>query len=119
VRLKLAELDPHWVGLCQGHAIGITFLCPHCRKCRIGVAFDEPIGGHHLENVIGRDVAVFLTREFMTGTGRFQNSTLKKWHREGETFDGLSLSPSIDTSECGHWHGSVTNGEIVGGVQCA
>jgi Family of unknown function (DUF6527) len=117
--MKLTELDPHWVGLCRGHAIGVTFLCPCCRKTRIGIAFDEPIGGHHLENLIGRDVAVFLTREFREGTGRFQDSTLKKWHRIGETFQDLTLTPSIDTSEHGHWHGSITNGEMVGGSQIA
>jgi hypothetical protein len=101
--MRLVDLAPHWVGLCPGHAIGITFLCPHCRQTRIGVAFDVPIGGEHLENIIGRSVAAQLTSEF-------QN---KKWHREGDTFDTLTLTPSIDTSEHGHWHGHITNGEAL------
>lgn len=34
------------------------------------------------------------------------------WKREsGETFDTLSLSPSIDVK--GHWHGHISQGQIV------
>lgn len=94
--MKLSELDPHWVGLMPGHAWGITFLCPHCRKTRIGVAFDVPIGAEKIEDVINR----------MAFKG-------KTWHRDGDTFETLNLSPSIDTqTDHGHWHGHVKNGEI-------
>jgi Spy/CpxP family protein refolding chaperone len=34
------------------------------------------------------------------------------WHREGTTFEDLSLTPSIDASHFGHWHGFVTRGEV-------
>jgi hypothetical protein len=32
------------------------------------------------------------------------------------TFDNLSVQPSLDASPAGHWHGHITNGEIVGGI---
>ena len=36
------------------------------------------------------------------------------WNRiSGETFDTLSLVPSVDMSGVGHWHGHIVNGEIV------
>lgn len=107
--MKLTDLEPHWVGLMPGHAIGITFLCPHCRQCRIGVPFDEPIGGEKLESIIGRDLTVHLhsQKKFLADL-----MNKKHWHREGETFETLTLSPSIDTSEHGHWHGHINNGEI-------
>jgi hypothetical protein len=34
------------------------------------------------------------------------------WRREGDTFDTLTLSPSVDASPSGHWHGFVRNGEV-------
>jgi hypothetical protein len=34
------------------------------------------------------------------------------WQRTGETFDDLTLTPSIDASPSGHWHGYVTNGQV-------
>lgn len=29
----------------------------------------------------------------------------------------LTVTPSLDASAAGHWHGHITDGEIVGGVQ--
>jgi hypothetical protein len=34
------------------------------------------------------------------------------WKRSGEAFETLSLSPSIDASNAGHWHGFIKNGEV-------
>jgi len=34
------------------------------------------------------------------------------WDRQGDTFDTLTLLPSIDFSGKGHWHGHITNGVI-------
>jgi hypothetical protein len=31
----------------------------------------------------------------------------------------LTVMPSIDASDSGHWHGFITNGQVVGGVQAA
>jgi hypothetical protein len=33
------------------------------------------------------------------------------WQRTGETFETLTLAPSIDCSKWGHWHGLITNGD--------
>jgi hypothetical protein len=35
----------------------------------------------------------------------------KHWQRTGDTFENLTLSPSLDFSARGEWHGSITNGE--------
>lgn len=34
------------------------------------------------------------------------------WQRQGDTFETLTLAPSIDASRAGHWHGFIQNGEI-------
>jgi hypothetical protein len=39
------------------------------------------------------------------------------WQRTGNTFETLTLTPSIDASP--DWHGYVTSGQIVGGEQIA
>ena len=31
---------------------------------------------------------------------------------KGETFETLTLTPSVDASAAGHWHGHVTDGEV-------
>ena len=91
---------PHWVGLGPGHAVGMTFLCPHCRQIRLGIAFDPPIGGEILDTIIGPRLTLTHT-------------DMKVWKRSGgETFETICLSPSIDTSEHGHWHGFIVNGEV-------
>lgn len=32
--------------------------------------------------------------------------------RTGETFDTLTLTPSVGFDNIGHWHGSITDGQI-------
>jgi len=38
------------------------------------------------------------------------------WSFEGDSFENLTLHPSVDHSASGNWHGFITNGEIVGGL---
>jgi len=140
--VPLTSLDPRWVGAggpgifnrgadcsicdpktpnprcaeCEGrgyllvpaparHGIGISFLCP-CAVCtpkrsgnpdldfslRIFVAFSNPLDG-----------------------GPSLDPQHAEWQRTGETFDTLSLTPSIlrnpDRGGCG-WHGFVVNGVV-------
>lgn len=37
------------------------------------------------------------------------------WSIQGE-FENLTVTPSLDGSAGGNWHGLITNGEIVGGL---
>lgn len=100
--MKLTELNPRWTGYGQGeHTIvnGITFDCPHCRTQRLGVNFHPPIDP---KNWIGR--------------GTTWAHAALEWKREGDTFDNLTLSPSIDANSRidfhNHWHGFIDKGEI-------
>lgn len=34
------------------------------------------------------------------------------WKWEGDSFENLTVTPSIDASASGNWHGFITNGEI-------
>jgi hypothetical protein len=103
--VRLTELDPRWFTMGSSpDLVGITFECPHCvereratgdkRVQRIGVLFREEIDRDGLPNEV-----------HWTRPGN-------KWHREGDTFETLTLSPSVDASSDGHWHGFIRNGEV-------
>lgn len=104
--MKLTELNPHWITFSQNCGvpvyIGMTFRCPHCpagdrgETGYIAVYFDKPV-----------DPEQWLPRcEPLGKLAEFQ------WHRVGETFETLTLTPSINAGGVGHWHGWITNGEI-------
>jgi hypothetical protein len=103
--VKLTDLDPRWAcdadivigGEIQHfngrHGMAVSFECPCCRftprATRLAVWFSNPIDG-------------------LPPT----DDASKLWGRSGTTFDDLSLSPSIDASAHGHWHGFITGGEV-------
>ena len=100
--MKLTDLNPRWaldanIVLGGGpnvhdenrYGMAITFDCPHCRTTRLAVWFANPI-----DNKPATDNAVLL------------------WTRNGDSFANLTLSPSINAAPHGHWHGSITNGEV-------
>ena len=104
--MKLSELNPRWSGLPGPIYDGVTFDCPHCRiaglsgdSCqRIGVTFTPPIDPDGWWSRISQP----------TYAGRLL------WHREGDTFETLTLTPSVNTriDAKGHWHGFIKNGEV-------
>ena len=109
--MRLTELDPRWavdadivIGGVKKHFEGrdgmaVSFECPHCvererstgdkRVTRLAVWFANPIDG-----------------------GQPTDDAKTLWLRGGNTFETLTLSPSIDASSDGHWHGFISNGEI-------
>jgi len=94
--VKLGELEPRWFAQGEGrHGMGVSFLCPHCRRTRIPVPFAQPLdGGPPLPGAT--------------------------WERTGTTFDDLTLQPSISFMAVApdgdnvieHWHGHVTKGKV-------
>lgn len=109
--MRLTELEPHWVsefGRSDDVKQGVTFLCPHCRARRLGVFFDHPICGS-----LPVDLVAFNRARLRADDHPFDDIHVGAvlWHRAGETFENLSLSPSIDASAFGCWHGYLTNGE--------
>lgn len=90
--MRLAELDPRWISCTGRTGIGISFVCPHCqvfgRGQRLHVFFENPLDG---------------------GAPKPE---LRLWKRAGETFEDITLSPSIDASMWDHWHGHITSGTV-------
>lgn len=111
--MKLSDLDPHWVtpGNWSEQSprfyTGVSFLCPHCdpsqpehgpnRRRRLAVSFYPPIDPGGLMTQYGPD---WWPRRGDEHT-----------RASGETFDTLTITPSIGFDSIGHWHGYITNGE--------
>jgi len=114
--MKLIELNPQFIGAggegifnadgtkaIERNGIGIIFDCPCGCKDRIFVAIDPP----------------------MDCKGPWDNDR-HSWKRTGDTFENLTLTPSIlrvksytdkngvvyNFNNCG-WHGFITNGEVI------
>lgn len=102
--MKLVELNPEWLGY-GGNGVFTTstgLLIP--RRERIGIHMNCPCG-------CSRPLSLKFTNP-VDGLGPIVGTT---WERTGEDFETLTLSPSIqraDDDGC-HWHGYITNGEII------
>lgn len=105
--MRLTDLNPRWYTIGDSpDIVGLTFDCPCCGpdgkptslgtnyRPRIGVLFKEEIDRDGLPNDVHWSRAG------------------AKWHREGETFETLTLAPSINCEQFGHWHGWIKNGEV-------
>lgn len=110
--MRLTELAPRWFGV-DGRRLGVTFLCPHCREVRLAVAFANPADGGEPIPVVTDTGMPHVIRELMFEAHEFEVPPGFLWTREGADFETLSLTPSVDASASGHWHGFVKNGEIV------
>lgn len=106
--MRLTELDPRWMVLRDGgDAVGLTFRCPHCppgergATTYLGVMFAQTVDRDQL-NVDEKEWPTYMAT----------HPDAKFWTRTGDTFDTLTLSPSVDVSQHGHWHGFVSQGDV-------
>lgn len=107
--MKLTELEPRWI-----HPNVFVFLCPHCRKwllsCKnIQMSHEEQM--NLFEKEFGEDWNTMVIRTKPDASwsiaGRVPN------RRDAAFAEDVTVTPSIDASASGHWHGHITNGEIV------
>jgi hypothetical protein len=104
--MKLTDLDPKWLCV-NGHRIGFTFVSPTNPKWRqscfavSGISIDEQLDLFGDYNTQGCNSECAWTIE-----GGINNAD----------FDSITVTPSLDGSAGGLWHGLITNGEIVGGL---
>lgn len=116
--MPLTALEPRWWGDasaplpdCRVRVLGVTFLCPHCRTVRLGIAFANPWDGGPPSPIVSTTMPKII-RDHIHKHRTFDVPPGCLWTRTGMTFETLSLVPSVDASKSGHWHGSVTNGVV-------
>jgi uncharacterized protein DUF6527 len=104
--VKLVELNPKFLA---------SYGVEGQRTEGMGVDFDCPCGNH------SKDHRLYVPFENRIGPGPLASTTdAKGWKRTGETFEKLTLTPSIQRTEgvaddgigC-RWHGFITNGEVI------
>jgi hypothetical protein len=100
--MKLTDLNPRWVGIHGWSSdspfyIGVTFDSPTRPGQRLAALFLPAIDPEGLAAKYGWGEAFPQSR---------------KWQRAGDTFESLTLTPSLDFSAAGDWHGHITAGQI-------
>jgi hypothetical protein len=105
---RLVDFAPEWIDIGDRHGLGLMMDCGarHCDG-RNAVLFANPLdGGPPFEGDTGALMDAldwdFDERRFNRGCGPV------RWNRCGDTFDTLSLTPSVNAHECGHF--TITNG---------
>jgi len=109
--MRLTELEPRWVDR-NGQQIGILLLCPHCipqKRTWLSCFF---VG---MEHIAGPDGEYALIAKIAPDIHHNDVIPCKRntaWQKTGDSFENLSVTPSLDASASGHWHGLITNGEV-------
>ena len=99
--MKLTDLEPRWLS-----ANVFAFRCPHCQKvwltCK-NVAMSN------------KDQRELITAAGLEPTGPRYGAVLMDagcaWKWDTTDFATMSVTPSVDASRSGHWHGTITKGE--------
>lgn len=98
--MRLLDLEPRWI-----HPNLFLFKCPHCQKdllsCK-NVAMSQREQWDLFEKAVGEDWNALIVpcRDEMA------------WTFSGNDFETLTVTPSLDASASGHWHGFIRNGQI-------
>ena len=120
--VRLLDLSPIWLER-DGRRVALMFNCPHCwpAKREWITCFFEPAGTlpKANDNIPG-DREMF--RRAFDARGIADADDLawtvlscepnSAWKRTSDDLATLSITPSIDGSAAGHWHGCITNGLV-------
>ena len=94
----LTDLSPKWIPGPNGRrGMGILFECPHCVDAKLRVR---------------QQIPVFFAVPLDGGSPDEGHAPDRLWERDGDTFETLTLRPSVDASAYGHWHGFVRSGRV-------
>ena len=100
--MRLLDLEPRWLTETM-----FAFRCPHCQKTWLTC---KNVAMGHKEQ---REIATAANLE---PTGPRYGAVLMDpacaWKWDTSDFATMSITPSIDASKSGHWHGHITKGEI-------
>ncbi len=99
--MRLTELEPRWLSDNL-----FVFRCPHCRKTWLSCK-NVPLS-------IEDQFTAFRAADLDPGGPRYAVVPMRAefaWTITGREFETVTVTPSIDASRAGHWHGVITNGE--------
>ena len=110
--VSLASLNPQWIDYQDRSGLGIAFDCMvgshHGEKCTIRnwILFANPLDGGPPWPGDSRSLIIAV---YPHGTdGQVAGCGDRRWNRSGDTFETLSMTPSVNAGVCGHL--TLTNG---------
>lgn len=113
--MRLLDLDPQWI-IEDGKRVGFTFISP--RDGNVGKR-DYRQSCYAAPPRTRDQLAAFKRMHGEDSIVQPCNPTAK-WQIAGgldaADFASISVTPSLDGSAGGLWHGFITNGQIVGGI---
>lgn len=104
--MKLTDLNPQWVGA-GGAGITDGNGNPVPERRGLGITFDCPCG-------CDRGVFIPFANPLDGGAPWDPDEPRRaRWQRTGDTFDALTLTPSIQRLDGCRWHGWLQDGRLV------
>ena len=100
--MKLTDLSPRWATYDGNDKAALIFKCPHCQEIWLTCLFQPIKISHQLE--------IFKPEGKASGGQVVPSKQNGAWVRSSDIFETISVTPSIDASASGHWHGFITNG---------
>jgi hypothetical protein len=103
--MRLTDLNPRWVGA-GGTGVSNADGSPVPERGGVGISFDCPCGACGIRGYVAFENP-------LDGGQPYISPGQPTWQRTGDTFETLTLSPSILRTPpyaCG-WHGWIRNGE--------
>ncbi len=112
--MRLLDLEPRWI-LIDGKRVGFVFRSPIRADNFWQTCFPEPVGTNRRDQWDLAQEALGDDRAVIQGCNREH-----RWAIAGgidtASFETITVTPSLDGSAGGGWHGHITNGDIVGGI---
>lgn len=106
--MRLVDLNPRWVSAGpRRRGVGVCFDCPGA--CCADKPLSELHPGDKPEDQTKERACVFFSNPVDGGPPVGDGP---HWERTGDAFEDLTLSPSVDGSSHGHWHGWIRGGEV-------
>lgn len=103
--MRLTDLDPKWL-MKDGKRVGFTFRSPTDPRWRQSCFENPPPRREQWELFDEDDVQGCNPAAHWTIAGGIDSAA----------FETMTVTPSLDGSAGGLWHGFITNGDIVGGL---
>lgn len=99
--MRLTDLSPRWL-----NANVFVFKCPHCQKALLSCK-NVILSSRELYDLFEATIGDYWNLMVVPCREGFA------WTFSGTDFATLTVTPSIDASGSGHWHGNITNGEAL------
>lgn len=99
--MRLTDLSPRWLNVNV-----FVFRCPHCPDSgELLTCKNVPMNVHDQIELCLKTLGPY-DKDIVPAKA----DTI--WAFSSDDFATMSVTPSIDASNSGHWHGHITNGEI-------